>query len=537
MPALDARPIDMNSLELKRQVAAALDCRDFPLAESLCRQAHGHVPDGDLLFIRGVLHSAQGDTEGACRALARAQQELPERADIAYNYGVVLQKSGRTAEAVAAWKKATFYAPQNVSAWLNLALGTHEFGDSAAACGIYLDALKYHPTDRDLLYNYANLLVRTGDLRNGERYYRTLLELHARDAKGWINYAMLLKTAGRFVESEDCYRNAIAADDETQTARAHFNLAHLLLQQGRWKEGFAAYEWRRKLPGAAGTPWQLPEWTPGMPTGSRVLLWSDQGLGDAIMFLRFAPLLARKGYRICAFVQDQLKRLVATAPCIERSFGPSDKKQDFDASLPLCSLPHALDLESVDVWDGPYLSAPAGPVLGLPAKTKSLRVGIVWAGNRRHTNDANRSMRFADLAALFGLPGIEWHSLQTGDRACELAAAAQRNRVRDHAPYLEDFAATASVMMELDLVISIDSAPAHLAGALGIPVWTLLPCVDADWRWQSVGDTTAWYPTMRLFRQTAGGAWSDVVSRVADALLTMQQSRRGPADQPLTVPR
>jgi tetratricopeptide (TPR) repeat protein len=527
----------MNSLELRRQVAAALSRRDFALAESLCRDAHGQVPAGDLFFMRGVVHCEQGDTEGACRALARAQQELPERADIAYNYGVALQKSGRTAEAVAAWKNATFYAPQNVSAWLNLALGTQELGDGAAACGVYIDALKLHPTDRDLLYNYANLLFRTGDLHDGERYYRTLLELHDGDAKGWINYAMLLKTAGRFAEAEGCYSNAIAAGDEAQTPRAHFNLAHLLLQQQRWTEGFAAYEWRRKLPEAVGSPWQLPDLTAELPRGSRLLLWSDQGLGDAIMFLRFAPLLARRGYRIFAFVQDALKRLAATAPCIERSFGPSDEKQDFDASLPLCSLPHALGLKSTDLWHGPYLSAPTRAVLDLPTKTDALRVGIVWAGNRKHANDANRSMRFADLAALFGLPEIEWYSLQTGDGACELAASAERERVRDLAPYLEDFAATASAMMELDLVVSIDSAPAHLGGALGIPVWTLLPCVDTDWRWQTAGDTTAWYPTMRLFRQRARGAWSDVVSKVADALLTTRRSRLGSADQPLTVPR
>jgi tetratricopeptide (TPR) repeat protein len=517
----------MNNLALRQKVAEALGRRDFLLAEMLCREAEGFLPAGELCFFRGVVHSAQGDIESACLALARAQQELPERADIAYNYGVVLQKSGRTAEAITAWKKTTSYAPQNAPAWLNLALGMQELGDSAAARNIYIDALKHHPMDRDLLYNYANLLFRARDLETSERCYTALLEIHGSDAKGWINYGMLLKTVGRLAESEGCCRKAIAFGDQANIARAHFNLANLLLQQGKWKEGFAAYQWRLKLPDSVGSPWQLPEWTSGLPTGSRVLIWSDQGQGDAIMFLRFAPFLARKGYRIFAFVQDPLKTLAATVPSVEAAFAPTDESGDFDASLPLCSLPYALGLESIDLWYGPYLSAAKNSVLGLPARTEALRVGVVWAGNPQHVNDANRSMRLADFAALFNLRGIEWYSLQMGDRVGELASSAHCDRVLDLAPYLRDFSVTASVMKELDLLLSIDSAPAHLAGALGMPVWTLLPCADTDWRWQTGGDTTVWYPTMRLFRQTRIGTWSDVISNVADALQAMRVSRLG----------
>jgi tetratricopeptide (TPR) repeat protein len=514
----------MDNLELKRRVAEALDRRDFLLAENLCRQAEGHIPKGDLLFMRGVLHSAQDDIESACLALARAQQELPERADIAYNYGVVLQKSGRTADAITAWKRATIYAPHNALAWINLALGTQHLGDSAAACNIYGEALKHHPTHRDLLYNYANLLFRNGDLARSERYYRTLLEFHESDAKGWTNLAMLLKTVGRLAESEDCYRKAIAVDNGADVALANFNLANLLLQQGKWKEGFAAYEWRLRLPDSAGAPWDLRPWTSALPKGSRVLLWNDQGQGDAIMFLRFAPLFAQRGYKVFAFVPDSLKRLAATAPSIEQTFGPSDERQDFDAALALCSLPYALGLESIDVWNGPYLSAADESALDWPAKTDSLRVGVVWAGNPRHATYANRSMRLSDLETLLNLQGIEWHSLQTGDRVCELASSTQRGRIRDLSPHLRDFAATASAMKQLDLLISIDSAPAHLAGALGIPAWTLLPYVGGDWRWQAGGDKTLWYPTMRLFWQTRIGAWNDVVSNVANALQIMRTS-------------
>lgn len=509
----------MSNRELKRQVTEAIGRRDFLLAESLCRHAEGRVAAADLLFIRGVLYSARGDLENACLALARAHQELPERPDIAYNYGVVLQQSGRMVEATKAWKKTTFYAPQNVAAWVNLALGTQQLGDTAAAYAIYRDALKRHPTHRDLLYNYANLLCRDGKLEESERHYQKLLKFHRADAKAWINYGMLLKTAGRFSESEACCRQAIAVGDQTNTARAHFNLANLLLQQGRWRDGFAAYQWRLKLPDAANSPWALPEWTPALPKGSRLLLWNDQGQGDAIMFLRFASMLADRGYRLFAFVQDSLKTLAATAAGIEASFGPSDEPQELDASLPLCSLPYVLGLESIDVWKGPYLSVSQGCVFQLSERSDSgKRVGIVWAGNPKHLNDANRSMDIAHFAPLLKLSGVEWYSLQVGDRVSELASSPYRAQVRDLAHHLEDFAATASVIEKLDLLISIDSAPAHLAGALGVPVWTLLPCVDTDWRWQTKGERTLWYPTMRLFRQPRIGDWGTVVSDIVDAL-------------------
>jgi len=507
----------MMDIDLKLRVSDAIGRRDFVLAESLCRQAEGHIGEPDLLLIRGVVYCAQGDLDKARAALARAHQALPERADIAYNYGVILQQCGRMADAVEAWSKATACAPQNAAAWVNLALATQQLGETEAAAAVYRKALTHHPTHRDLLYNYANLLFRSGELEASESHYRRLLESHRNDAAAAINYAKLLKSAGRFAESEACYRQAIASGDRANLAQAHFNLANLLLLQGRWKEGFAAYEWRLTLADGTRAPWRLPNWTPALKPGSRVLLWNDQGQGDAIMFLRFASLLG--GYRLFAFVQDSLKALAATAPGIEAAFGPADAPQAMDASLPLCSLPHALGLDSIDVWNGPYLSAPqhcAAPFADRAGMGR--RIGLVWAGNPKHANDAHRSMRLMDFAPLFALPDIEWVSLQVGERVCELLTSPYRERVRDLSPCLADFSATASVIKQLDLVISIDSAPAHLAGALGTPVWTLLPAIDTDWRWQSAGETTPWYPTMRLFRQPRPLDWGSVVAAMADAL-------------------
>jgi tetratricopeptide (TPR) repeat protein len=512
----------MHARELKKRVAEAVRSKDFHLAEQLCRAAEGLVGPADFLLIRGIVYSAQGDSERALSALGRAHQRHPERPDIAYNYGVLLQQSGRIGDAVEAWKQATIHAPQNIAAWVNLALATQQLGDAIAAQSVYRQALAHHPTQRDLLYNYANLLFRSSKFEESERNYRALLEADGTDAQAWTNYGTLLKAVRRFAEAENCYRSAIVLGDQAGAALAHFNLGNLLLQQGRWKEGFAAYEWRLKLPRSIGSPWGLRQWTPALPKGSSVLLWNDQGQGDAIMFLRFAPQFAQRGYRLFAFVQDALKTLAATAPGIEAAFGPGDEPQAFDAALPLCSLPHALQLDAIEACQRPYLSAPDPSVIRLPERAEAIkRVGIVWAGNPKHANDARRSMRLADFAPLLEMPGVEWCSLQVGSRAAELASSPYRDRVRDIAPLLHDFSDTASALNQCDLLISIDSAPAHLAGALGVPVWTLLPYVDTDWRWQASGHLTPWYPTMRLFRQPGNDDWTPVISEISEELRRM----------------
>ena len=518
-PAASVASAAMLEQELKRRVSDALGKSDFVLAERLCRDAEESVAAEELLLIRGVLASARGDQDSAKSYLKRAHQVRPDRGDIAYNYGVVLHQAGCLTEAVQAWGKAVTHDPQNAAAWVNLALGTLHLGNEQAALDFYRRGLIHHSSNRDLLYNYANLLLRLGKLAESEAIYKTLLKSHSHDAIGWINYGKLLKTAQRFAELEDCYRRAIALAQPDSAPLANFNLANLLLKQGRWREGFAAYEWRLRLPDSVANPWGLARWNDAVAKGSRILLWSDQGQGDAIMFLRFAPLFAQKGYRLFAFVQSSLRALAATAPGIEAAFSPLDEPQAMDTSLPLCSLPHVLGLESPDIWTAPYLSASQSGVVLLGEKPSAgRRIGIVWAGNPNHANDAHRSLALVALEPLFELPGLEWFSLQVGERVAELATSPYRDRVRDLSPHLSDFSATAAVLAGLDLLISVDSAPAHLAGALGTPVWTPLPAVDTDWRWCTGGDTTFWYPSMRLFRQTRAGDWSPVISTMADVL-------------------
>jgi Tfp pilus assembly protein PilF len=506
----------MQLQELKQNVSAAIAKRDFALAERLCVQAASTVASVELLLVRGALYSAQGRLADAVSMLRQAHEAQPQRGDIAYNYGVVLQQSGDMASAVRAWECAVSAQPQNAAAWINLVLGTIKLGDEHAASEISQRALRHHPANRDLLYNHANVLYRLGELTQSEAQFNALLAAHANDALGWTNLGMVQKALGRFAEAEASIRRALALSNPASAPRAHYNLANLLLLQARWREGFAEYEWRLKLPGSIDCPWPLPRWTPGLPKGSRVLLWNDQGQGDAMMYLRYAPLLAKRGYEVFAFVQDSVKALAATSPSIRAAYSPADERQPMDAQLPLCSLPHALDLDSPDIWPGPYLHAPPDSATDLShPSAKRLRVGLVWAGNRNHDNDANRSMRLGDLNPLLDVPDVEWFSLQVGGQGAELNASPHRERVLDLSPQLVNFSATAAALTKLDLLISVDTSPAHLAGALGRPVWTLLPATGSDWRWGTEGGTTFWYPSMRLFRQTQAGDWKTVVAKVA----------------------
>jgi tetratricopeptide (TPR) repeat protein len=507
---------------LKQTIAEAIGRGHFSAAAVGCEAMLKTGELGEGFHLQGILSLAQGDRETAVALLQRARALVPERGDVAYDHGVALLAAGRLADAAAAWRQATVLSPERVDAWRNLALALAQSADSRSALDVYRQALCHHPLDRDLLYNYGNLCFRCGDLDDAATAQAELLEAHPQFAAGWINAGMTHKAAGHFEQAADSYRRAIALDDPATSALAHFNLANVLLLQGRWADGFAEYEWRLRLPNALSQPWPAPDWTGHHPAGSRVLVWNDQGMGDAIQYLRLTAPLAERGYRVLVLVQEQMKSLAASAPGVEAAFGPGDPPQAVDAHLPLCSLPHVLRSVPNGTWTGPYLRSSKKISLPVDADARSKRVGLVWAGNPTHANDANRSMQLADLQPLLDLPGITWFSLQLGKGPSELATSRFAGRVHDLSCLLTDFSATAAVVSELDLLISVDTAAAHLAGALGRSAWILLPAISSDWRWGITGETTAWYPSARLFRQRRAGDWAPTVTEMADLLAAMR---------------
>ena len=509
--AAEGSPI--SAAELYRTALAALEAGDLAAAAAGAEALIAAGAAGDGFYLLGLARSAAGDDAAAAALLERAVAALPERADIAYNLGIIERDLGRFDSAMALWQRVLALDPDHADSWLSLAAATEDGGAPDAALALYRRALARLPADRSLLYNCADLCHRGGALEQADELYGRVLGVDPGFAAAWLNRGMVLKRLGRLEAAEVCYRQAFALADPAERALAEFNLANLLLLQGRWAEGFAAYEARLALPEAPKPEFPAPPWSPATPPGT-LLLWSDQGYGDTIQFLRYAPLLAARGQRVLLYLRDPLARLAATAPGVEAAFGLSEDPPPAAAQLAICSLAAALDLADPGPWPGPYLTAPPAPDLPL-GPGKRYRVGLVWAGNPAHINDAHRSLTPGDLAPLLARTDIEWCSLQTGPHAGGRAGSAA---IRDLSPLLTDFAETASVLGTCDLVIAVDTAIVHLAGALGRTAWVLLPAIETDWRWGVAGAASLWYPSLRLFRQGQAGDWSPVMAEILAAL-------------------
>lgn len=310
-----------------------------------------------------------------------------------------------------------------------------------------------------------------------------------------------------------------------------------LFKAGYLREGFRAWETRFLDPGyleREGIPrqgrWPLdvPPWAgPEEPLdGKTVLLWTEQGYGDAIQFIRYAPMVADLGARVIVGCQPELQRLFRTVKGVDAVYTLSELRQaHYDYHAPVLSLPYLFGttVETIPATV-PYVTAPAGASASLDAEGP-LKVGLAWAGHPRQSEDARRSMPLRMMRPLLSLPGIDWYSLQVGAASAQINVLGLSGIVQDLSPRLHDFADTAAVIDQLDLVVTVDTSVAHLAGALGKPVWILL-AHDADWRWMEYRLDSPWYPTARLFRQPWPGNWMSVIEDVREALTDLVQAIR-----------
>jgi hypothetical protein len=329
---------------------------------------------------------------------------------------------------------------------------------------------------------------------------------------------MSLADTGEFDASMDAARQAIALQPDASTA--HFNLGLTLLLKGQLAEGFKQMQWRFKTPEMRSFRPKLaqPLWDGSDLPGQQILLYGEQGLGDIIMFSRYAPLVASRGARVLLMVPPPLVSLMQTLDGVESVIPATQPLPDFDVHAPLMSLPMIFGHdESTIPSKAPYLRA--DPVRAEAWKSRladhlhQRAVGLAWAGNPKHRNDRNRSVPPAQLAPLAAVQSVAWVSLQK-----EASSSDRPNLpLLDWTSQLSDFADTAALIHNLDLVITVDTAVAHLAGAIGKPTWLLLPYVP-DWRWMLNRADSPWYPSMRLFRQTQRGDWSAPVQTIVGEL-------------------
>jgi len=445
------------------------------------------------------------------------------------NLGATASREKHHAQAATAFRRALRLYPDHPGAWNNLASAVWELNDGQGAVGFCRRSVALKPDHPD---PYANLgYVQRSQAQNGDDFAeaatlcRRALQLNPSHVSALNNLGIVNLDLGHLDEAERLFRRTLDAEPKHPDAR--FNLSLALLKAGRLKEGWDFYEARWETGQLPAVNAQLRAWQGEPLNGATILLHAEQGHGDTLHFVRYAPLVAALGGRVVLAVQPALKRLVAGMPGVVAVHALTDAFPAPDFHCPLMSLPRLLGTELGTIPSGiPYLHPPAeaiGKWLGQPLPGAGLRVGLVWSGDprpgllRANLTDRRRSMTLRDLAPLAGVPNLRFVNLQMGGAAAQLADPPAGMDIHDPMGAVTDFADTAALVLRLDLVITVDTSVAHLVGALGKPVW-VLSRYDGCWRWLQDRDDTPWYPTMRLFRQTMSGDWTAVGRRVADAL-------------------
>ncbi|WP_255360618.1 tetratricopeptide repeat protein [Magnetospirillum sp. XM-1] len=441
-----------------------------------------------------------------------------------YNLGLALRGLGQLDEAATVFEKcrdmaeaeATAPAPWNALGDVYRAQGRL---DEARAC--FEQALRISPNFSMAQNNLGLTLNALGRIAEAISMLEKAIAMNPQDPELHYNLGCSLQDDGQTLPAIAAHRQAIALRPDY--AAAHWNLSHSLLRAGEFAEGWREYEWRWQTVQTADT-YSQPAWTGDAAAGRTLLIWEEQGLGDTIQFIRFAPLLAKQGWKVVVVVQKPLKRLLDGLPGVE-IVARGEALPHFDVHAPMLSLPRLLGVTADAVpAPAPYLAADSARIALWAERLGSregMRVGLVWQGNPTAKVDKGRSIPLACLAPLAAIPGVRLISLQKNEGVeqldCLPAGMTVETLGADFDAGPGAFLDSAAVMMNLDLVVTSDTAIAHLAGALGRPVWVLLQAVP-DWRWLDGRADCPWYSNMRLFHQEAAGDWDGLAARVAAEL-------------------
>ncbi|SHJ85606.1 tetratricopeptide repeat protein [Propionispora hippei] len=470
---------------------------------------------------RGILLSQAQLPEEAVRAFRQALQLEPGNPVTHNNLGLTYQKLQRLPEALSSFQTALELQPHYVEAHNNLALILHELNRPVEAITHLNRALALKPDFALAATNLVSVLNKLNRFSEAEACLRQALTYHPGRPGLLRRLALILRKQERYTEAEDYYQQAIQNGAPAKTAEAVFGLGTLYLLQGRYRPGWDYYE-KRLIAFSYSQP-PLPSWQGENISDRRLLLFFEQGFGDTLHFIRYATLFTSLATAVGVVVQKPLLRLLAhSLDCPVYAEGQVPL-EEYDIACSLHSLPYRFGTEEASIPTAiPYLKPPVTQVTKWRKRLADLmpgrpRIGIVWAGNPRHDNDHNRSIPFSVFRTLPERhPQIHWISLQADDRAADLTDG--DSAILNVSAELNDFTETAGLISHLDLVITVDSAVAHLAGALGKPVWILLP-LDPDWRWLLTRQDSPWYPSARLFRQSQTGGWQAVLEQVTAALL------------------
>lgn len=475
------------------------------------------------LYTQALDHATSGRRERAMQLLARAHTIDTTHVGIRNALGVLTLEAGNAAGAVALLKPLARALPNAAPIQLNLGNALVAAGRAADAIAPLTRATTLDDTNAVVWYGYARALQIAGRVHEADVAYGRVLALNPAHPDARANRAAALNFLDRYSEA-DAEAQRVLRSSPTD-AGAHFNRAVALLAQGQWAEGWAEYEWRQhtSLLDGQRRVWSAPTWDGTATPGQTVLVHAEQGFGDTLQFVRYLPVLRARGVRVVLQCPSTLQRLLRGSALADEVIAFGEPLPSHDAQVALTSLPYALQLHDHAGVMGsgePYLRPPndeqATPLAWHEAS--SPRVGLVWAGSRTHVNDMHRSCGFAACAPLWHVPGVTWVNLQAREATAPAPTVPRDTVWHDHAPWLGDFADTARALQSLDLVVTVDSAVAHLAGALGVPCWLLLPRLGLDWRWAAETSAARWYRSVQTFRQEMPGDWTSTITAVARAL-------------------
>jgi tetratricopeptide (TPR) repeat protein len=484
----------------------------------------------------GAALASQEKLEEAITCYQKALAVKPTHAKALNNLGVALMHKDRADEAVQRFAAAVQSNPENVDAWNNLgtAYATKDRHEEAIRC--FQEVIRREPEHSEVYNNLGSVLLKQAgtQLKQGQfdaavASYERAIAIKPEHAEAHNNLGVVYSLQNRVHEARDWFGKAIALKPDY--ADAHKNHAFMSIVLGEFTEGWREYEWRWKTKDFTPRSFAQPAWEGESLAGRRILIYPEQGLGDALQFIRYAKLLEQRGATVYFEAPKPLVPLLSRCPYLALVIRAGDELPDFDCHVALVSLPRVFGttVETVPA-DVPYLFPDQDLVASWRRELQAFpgfRIGIVWQGSPSYSADKRRSIPLSCFAPLAAIDDVKLISLQKGHGSEQLAAVRDRFAIVDFGDRLDStgaFMDSAALMKSLDLVITCDTASGHLAGALAVPTWRALSYAP-DYRWLYEREDTPWYPTMRLFKQTEHGDWDGVFRRMADELRTLLASR------------
>jgi tetratricopeptide (TPR) repeat protein len=492
---------------------------DFTTAKLQAEIAAVQAPDeytAQLLYAELCITGGDWDScEQVAGILARLDENNPATQK---TLGLIAEHNGDMSAAESHFTKIVDNNPGNIANILAMGDFYCRCGKTGKALLLLAGALEKAPQSDEILNNMGNCFMKLKHFEKARDCY-----LHAISLKPQGNYLMNIGLAyhnlGEFEKAFEMYQKGLIVQPDF--AELHFNMSLTLLTIGRFEQGWAEYEWRWKSSVMSPKDRSFYRrfgsslWNQGLYKGARILVWQEQGKGDAIQFIRYVPYLQKAGVIVTVFCDEALRRLFQTIEGVNRVISDEAEitNSDYDFTIPMLSIPLALNYYQINN-DVNYIRIAeefVQPYKRFFNRNDKIKAGLVWGGNTHHANDRFRSFKIDKAWDLLNLENIEFYSLQKGIYAVELLDGTLP--IIDLSPHINDFLDTAALMKNLDLVISVDTAPLHLAGAIGVPVWGLIPRA-ADWRWMKACTDTPWYPSMKLYRNNVEGEWGDVFKRM-----------------------